>query len=404
MLKAELLELITNGESSVIEFKRDDIRPEQLAVEVVALANFQGGRILLGVDDDGSISGITRDNNEEWVMNVFRDKVHPTILPFYEQIRVADKTVAMISFPQGISKPYVLRDKGREDIYIRMGSTSRLASREQQMRLYEVGGILHTETLPVPRTDMNCLDFARLENYLNHIIQDPDVPTSAAAWQRRLLALGFLTEVSGKVYCSIAGLLLFGKAPHRYLKQAGMRVMVFDGTDKSYDAIVDESLDGAMVGRFENGQLLDAGLIDKCLDLIKPFISSYAAEIDERWRRTTTWLYPIEAIRETLLNALAHRDWTQLNDIELVIYRDRFELLSPGGLPNSMTLEKMKAGQRSPRNSIIMEILRDYGYVEARGMGVRTKIVPLTKALSGRDPEFVLTEDYLKTVLYKLRE
>lgn len=69
MLKTELLEIIANGESSGIEFKRDDIRPEQLAKEVVALANFQGGRVLLGVEDDGSVSGIQRPKLEEWVMN-----------------------------------------------------------------------------------------------------------------------------------------------------------------------------------------------------------------------------------------------------------------------------------------------------------------------------------------------
>ena len=66
-----------------------------------------------------------------------------------------------------------------------------------------------------------------------------------------------------------------------------------------------------------------------------------------------------------------------------------------------MTVDKMKAGQRSPRNTIIMEVLRDYGYVDYRGMGVRTKIVPLTRQLTGKDPEFVVTDDYLKTVLYR---
>ena len=70
MLRAELIEIISNGENSVVEFKRDDIRPEQLAKEVVALANLQGGRILLGVDDDGTISGLQRVNTEEWVKKI----------------------------------------------------------------------------------------------------------------------------------------------------------------------------------------------------------------------------------------------------------------------------------------------------------------------------------------------
>lgn len=150
MLKTELLEIIANGESSGVELKRDDIRPEQLAKEVVAMANFQGGKVILGVDDDGTISGIQRPNIEEWVMNIFQSKIHPMILPFYEEIKLDDeKLVAVITFPAGISKPYVLRHNNKEEIYIRVGTTSRLATREQQMRLFEMGGMLHTEVMPV---------------------------------------------------------------------------------------------------------------------------------------------------------------------------------------------------------------------------------------------------------------
>ena len=101
MLKSELLEIIANGESSGVEFKRDDIRPEQMAKEVVAMANFQGGSVLLGVEDDGTITGIPRQNLEEWVMNVMQDKIHPMLLPFYEEVRMDDNlTVAIVTFPQ----------------------------------------------------------------------------------------------------------------------------------------------------------------------------------------------------------------------------------------------------------------------------------------------------------------
>lgn len=86
MLHAELLEIIANGENSGVEFKRDDIRPEQLAKEIVAFANVQGGRIFLGVADDGDLTGLQRVGVQEWVLNVFRDKVHPQIIPFYERV------------------------------------------------------------------------------------------------------------------------------------------------------------------------------------------------------------------------------------------------------------------------------------------------------------------------------
>ena len=406
MLKTELLELIANGENSGVEFKRDDIRPEQLAKEVVAMANFQGGRVLLGVEDDGTVSSIQRPDLEEWVMNIFQNKIHPMILPFYEEVKLDDgKTVAVVSFPIGISKPYVLRHSGKEEIYIRVGTTSRLATREQQMRLFELGGMLHTEVMPVPRTDMSCLDDARLMNYIRDILRDPDVPQSPEAWQARLLGLGFLTEAAGNICCTIAGLILFGKNPRRYLKQAGLRVMAFQGDDKEYQAALDEIIDGPMVGRWDIDQgdkrLVDGGVIERFMEAMTPFISQESAHVNEELRREMHWFYALEAVREALINALAHRDWTRFVEIEVSAYSNRLEIISPGTLPNSMTVEKMKAGQRSPRNTIVMEVLRDYGYVDYRGMGVRTKIVPLTKALTGKEPEFELTEDYLKTVLYR---
>ena len=406
MLKTELLELIANGENSGVEFKRDDIRPEQLAKEVVAMANFQGGRVLLGVEDDGTVSSIQRPDLEEWVMNIFQNKIHPMILPFYEEVKLDDgKTVAVVSFPIGISKPYVLRHSGKEEIYIRVGTTSRLATREQQMRLFELGGMLHTEVMPVPRTDMSCLDDARLMNYIRDILRDPDVPQSTEAWQARLLGLGFLTEAAGNICCTIAGLILFGKNPRRYLKQAGLRVMAFQGDDKEYQAALDEIIDGPRVGRWDIDQgdkrLVDGGVIERFMEAMTPFISQESAHVNEELRREMHWFYALEAVREALINALAHRDWTRFVEIEVSAYSNRLEIISPGTLPNSMTVEKMKAGQRSPRNTIVMEVLRDYGYVDYRGMGVRTKIVPLTKALTGKEPEFELTEDYLKTVLYR---
>ena len=85
-------------------------------------------------------------------------------------------------------------------------------------------------------------------------------------------------------------------------------------------------------------------------------------------RRERRWHYPLEALREAVVNALAHRDWTRYEEIEVARYVDRMEVLSPGALQNTMTVKKMIAGQRSPRNPLVVEVLRDYGYVDARGM------------------------------------
>ena len=146
-----MLQLIANGQNSGVEFVRDDVRPEQLASDGVALANLRGGSVLLGVEDDGSISGIQRPDLELWVMDtVFGRFVHPLILPFYEEVAFDDgKRVAVITLTEGTAKPYVVRQNDREEIYVRVGSTSRRATREQQARLFESGGLLHSEVLPV---------------------------------------------------------------------------------------------------------------------------------------------------------------------------------------------------------------------------------------------------------------
>ena len=409
MNKAELLEVIINGENSGVEFKRDDLRPEQLAKEVVALANFQGGRILIGVEDDGAITGIRRADLERWVMDtVFGRKVHPMILPFYEEVQVDDQhRVAVITISQGVTKPYVMRHRDREDIYIRTGSTSRLASREQQAQLYAIGGMLHAELFPVPGSSLRDLSLERLADYLSTIVRYRTSPASSVEWEEHLCRLGFMVErQEGPPTCTIAGLVLFGDAPRRLLHHSGVRWMAFSGTDKSYRALDDRVIDGPLVALRKGSAgvrstITENGLIESLVAAMRPFVSEEGAEVDTSMRRKRHWLYPVEALREAIVNALAHRDWTRYAEVEIVQYADRLEVLSPGALQNSMTVEKMVAGQRSARNPLIVEVLRDYGYADARGMGVRNKIIPLLIEQNGTEPDFIPTEDNLRVVMHR---
>lgn len=406
MNRDELHEIIANGENSATEFKRDNLRPEQLAKEIVALANLHGGRVLLGVEDDGSITGIQRSDLETWVMDtVFAHYIHPLILPFYEQIDMGDgKRVAVLSVERGIAKPYVVRHKDREDIYVRLGSTSRLASREQQAALFGSGGLLHAEVLPVSGTQLADLDRARLEDYLRNTVGETEIPSSDDAWRQRLFGLGLMTGPEGLgAVCTIAGLLLFGRAPRQALRHAGVRWMSFAAEDMEYQAQDDETLDAPLVP-LRNGpsgmhSVIEPGLLDRLLSRMRPFISKESTVIESAMRRERRFRYPPESIREAVVNALVHRDWTRPHEIEVVNYASRLEIKSPGAMLNSMTVEKMLAGQRSPRNPILVEVMRDYGYVEARGMGVRRKIVPLVREFSGKDARFEATEDYLRVTM-----
>jgi ATP-dependent DNA helicase RecG len=406
MTPNDLLLLLRQGENSGVEFKRDDLRAEQLAREVVALANFQGGRVIVGVEDDGQISGIQRPDLERWVMDtVFGRFIHPQLLPYYEEITLDNgQRVAVITVLTGTAKPYVLRHHQREDIYVRVGSTSQLATREQQAALFASGGLLHAEVLPVSGSGLADLDRARLTDYLGRVLND-DVPATDSDWHRRLCGLGFMTErADGPPVCTIAGTVLFAHRPRRLLRQAGVRWMAFAGNDLDYQALDDAVLDGPLVGLWTRSTQGDVfrtqpSLVEQLLERAKPFLSTESAELADHLRRERHWHYPPEALREALLNAFVHRDWTRPGEVELVRFGDRLTLTSPGALQNSMTVEKMLAGQRSPRNPILVEVLRDYGYVEARGMGVRRKIVPQVRALAGRDAEFDTTQDHLRLTL-----
>ena len=406
MNRAELIELVANGESSTLEFKRDDVRAERLAREAVAMANLQGGRILLGVEDDGAIPGIRRERLEEWVMDaVFGRTVHPLILPLYEEVALdANRRVAVVTVGAGVSKPYVVRSRGREDIYVRVGSTTRLATREQTARLFAQGGLIHTELLPVSGSGIGELSLERLTDYIGAVVGDEDVPRGDDEWHDRLCALGFMAEGDGGLpVCTVAGLVLFGYRPRRLLRQSGVRWLCFSGSDKDYEALDDRTFEGPLVALWKRlggaRKQVEPGVIERLTDAMRPFVTTDDPAVNDQMRRELRWHYPAEALREGIVNAFAHRDWTRNETVEVSRYGDRLEIVSPGAMANGMTIGKMLAGRRVPRNVLISEVLRDYRYADARGMGVRYKIVRLMRTQNGVDPEFEATEDYLGLTL-----
>ena len=182
--------------------------------------------------------------------------------------------------------------------------------------------------------------------------------------------------------------------------------MAFEGEDKSYRALDDRLIDGPLAALRKpspggGSDMMENGLLESLVAAMRPFVSEESGDVDASIRRERSWRYPMEALRESIVNAVAHRDWTRHEEIEIVRYAGRLEVLSPGALLNSMSVEKMIAGRRSARNPLIVEVLRDYGYVDARGMGVRNKIIPLLRDHNGTEPEFDATEDHLRVVMHK---
>ena len=154
MNRAELLEIIRNGENSAVEFKRDDVPPERLAARIVALLNLEGGHILLGVEDDGTVTGLTRDRGkaEEWVMQVARDHIQPALNPYWETLEwEPGKVIGVISLTADApNKPYKAKQGSAWVTKVRVGTITRDATREEEERLYQQSGQLRFGLKPVP--------------------------------------------------------------------------------------------------------------------------------------------------------------------------------------------------------------------------------------------------------------
>ncbi|MGH8468771.1 MAG: ATP-binding protein [Gammaproteobacteria bacterium] len=397
MNKAELLEIIGNSENSGVEFKRDDAHPDSLAKEMAALLNLEGGVVLLGVEDNGVISGLTRSREEaeRWVMDIARQNLQPEIIPVWRSVAMDDgRVVGVIGLPgDSPGKPYKAKRGSAWIAFVRVGSTSREATREEEGRLYQSSRLVRYDIKPVPEMGMESLDLNRVENYFRDILKrkTPD-RADGEGWRRLLLNTDLLAESGGATFATVASLLLFGENPNRRLPQAGVTATAFPRTEKDYDTTDEELIRGPLVSLLSRrGRPTEKGVIDRTVDFVAKNMGTTAwLEGGRRHRRKAL---PLDALRESVVNAAAHRDYTIVGtDIEVSLYRDRLEVISPGRLPNGVTVEKMKDGLRVARNELLKEILRDYGYVEHLGMGVRNRIIESMRAHNGTEPDLIEEE------------
>jgi len=454
MNKTELREIINNGENSGVEFKRDTEDNRALAKELVAFANLQGGRVLLGVEKNRTVFGLTRfdpgtgtgdtprtyDRLEEWVMQACRDKIRPEIIPYLEVIRdvEAGLDVAVVEVERGWSAHHLWHDQHRT-YYIRVGTLSREASPEELERLFQQRGAFRLEIRPVSGSSIEDLDPRRLSEYFARV-RSQSIPFDEppAEWRERaeaesrredesrwreifdlrlrewreeqrrvwesLLVNTELLDSEERHPATVAGLLLFGKNPKRYLPQSGIDAAAYDGPEKDYAARERTSLRGPMVAlRAADATTVETGLVEQAVEFVRRNTTVNAKLVDGA-RREERWDYPEEAVRETVVNALVHRDYLLSGtDIELSVYSDRLEIISPGRLPNGITPERMRIGCRAARNQLLKDTMRDYGYLEHMGMGVPRKIVKSMREQNGTEPGLIEEGERFIVRLWKER-
>ncbi len=404
MTRDELSELIRSGEDSYVEFKRDDLPNHELAKELVGFLNLDGGAVLLGVEDDGRISGTMRKRLEEWVVETCREKIAPPIVPLLSWVRDAEpgRDVLIVRVPLGPDKPYARLHNRRKTYYIRVGSTSREASREELERMFQASGRVFHGLKPVPGATFEALDARRLRDYFTRVLQgEAPADGDLEGWRILLSNIDLMTVSAGQRVATVDGVLLFGKNPKRFLPQSGIRAVCYPGTEPDYATRADEDLRGPMLPLgAADGSLVELGLVEQARDFVRR--NTTPSAYLEGGRRIDRWEYPEEVVREVVVNALVHRDYSIAGtDIFLAIFADRLEVQSPGSLPNTVTLEGMKSGVRYARNQTLVNVMRDYRYVDARGMGVRNKIIPGMRAHNGTEPDFVVEESRVTVRLWK---
>ena len=339
----ELIELLSRGEDSHTQFKQaQDIRnATSLAAEMVAFANAEGGRILMGVDDLGSIVGITQDDIRRLnnlVSNVASENFRPPVNPITENVSTEKGLVMVVTIREGLSKPYA---DNQGIFWMKSGANKRpVTSREEIQRMMQRAGLVHADEVPVEGTTLDSLD----DDHFNGFFQkqyDRSVKQaledSGLTMARLLNNLGLAKDET----LNLAGLILFGRDPQRHRPAFVVKAVSFVGNDPAGVKYRDSEDIGGCLRDMHTRTMSFITRNLRRLQGDKDFNTEGDLEI------------PVVAIEELVVNMLLHRDYFISAPWRIMIFDDRVELISPGALPNNLTIENIRNGVSVIRNPLI---------------------------------------------------
>jgi ATP-dependent DNA helicase RecG len=338
MDKKKLFEIIACGESSRIQFKADFTNPNQLAAELVAFSNSGGGRILVGVNDDGGISGLnTKDIGRlnQLLSNVASQLVRPPINPITENIRFDEGLVMIIEVLSGITKPY-MDNQGL--IWVKSGADKRkVTAREELQRLFQSEGLVYADEVPVSGSSIKDLDEPFFRAYYEDCYEET-VEESGLPLEHLLENLNLFCNMQ----LNLTGWLLFGKKPHIRKPQFIVKAAVYPGNEIDIeDYIESQDMTGNLKAVFEQ----TLAFITRNLRRLQQGQSINSLGKLE---------IPKIVIEEIVVNALMHRDYFIAAPVRVFMFDDRIEIISPGHLPNNLTIENIRHGISNMRNPILI--------------------------------------------------
>jgi ATP-dependent DNA helicase RecG len=363
----EIWQLVKGGRNGLTDWFGEQASAESLASTMTAMANSMGGTVLLGVvGPTGNLVGVRNVATAvDLVLQAALSIDPPLIIPLPQVMRINGKAIIIAQIPLGMPHTYAL--DGR---YLQRQGTNNapLKTRDLRRLIIERGEVSFETEIARGATSQD-IDWDRAKAYTTSL---SGMGESSA--EQILLKRGCLVEQDGVLHPTNAGILLFGKDPQRFLRGADITAARFASETMS-DTFRRQDILGTLPDQIRRAEMF---LVDHLRKDI---------QLGQTMARAEQFEYPLEAARELVVNAVAHRDYQINGDgIRLFIFNNRMEVTSPGRLPGPVTIDNIK-DERFSRNPAIVQVLSDMGFIERLGYGV-DRVIDLMSQQKLRAPEF----------------
>ncbi len=339
MTEQEIIKMIRCGETSTVQFKQRFTSVKQIAEEFVAFANSKGGRLIFGVEDKtGEILGLPYEEiqtTSRELGNVANDQVRPTIFLQTDTVEVDGKMLLVADIQEGINKPY--KDL-QGNIYVKQGADKRrLAENSEILRLFHESSRFAPDESPVYSTSINDVDSRLFASYIRKVyeceIEDFGIPYEQL--------LNNLRIMDKQGHLTLAGLMFFGKRPQMYCPSFMIKAVSFYGNDLGGMEYRDsKDIEGTVPEMFEQGMM---------------FLKSNLHQVQAGQNFNSVGKLEVSqvALEEILQNSLVHREYIKTAPIRLLVFDNRVEIISPGALPDGLTVDDIRLGITFQRNQLI---------------------------------------------------
>jgi len=337
METSELLAIIARDEDGMHQFKANVTNAKSLAQEMVAFSNSNGGMILIGVTGDRQIAGLTADDMarlNQLVSNTASQMVRPPINPQTENIAMPEGLVMVVTILSGISKPYMDNDGA---VFVKSGADKRkVTAREELQRMFQSTALVHADIVPVAGTSVADLDRDYFNDFMHRVFTESlagqEIPLPQLLANMNLMQAGVM---------NLAGMMLFGRQPWFRLPVYIVKAVAFPGVE------------------IESGDYLDSQDIHgKLADIFQHSLSFILSNLHhtqggQSFNSLGEPEIPRIVFEELVTNALIHRDYFVSASVRVLIFIDRIEIISPGHLPNNLTVANIKSGNSNIRNPVL---------------------------------------------------